>query len=402
MTLPKAFLLAIALCAGTATSFAEPVALPPITVIKTVEVKHGTTLADTLMNAGLDAKDVYPLLNKVNKFTSLRRLPSGQRVTLQYTEVAERQPGPIEELKFHTKSDKTIVATLASSGGYAVSAADRVLETRQLVATGHINGSLYASAEKAGLPQALVPSFANIFNWELDFTRDIQAGAPFKVVFDAVYDEQGDFVRYGTIHAAQVYARGKDRNAFRYQTSPGIYSYYDEDGNAKKRMLIRTPLNFTRISSHFNPKRKHPVLGYTKAHRGTDFAAPTGTPVWAAGDGVVEEAKWWGAYGRYVRIDHGNGYKSAYAHLNKFARGLKKGQRVRQGQTIAYVGTTGRSTGPHLHYEVLINNERVNALAVKLPGGRPLPQSKKSDFLRVAQAYQSQWNQADIQLASAN
>ena len=372
--------------------------LPPIYIERIIQLDKNETLADELIKAGVNTKEAYRVISAIKKKYSLRKLPLGQKFTAHYKEDSERNPGPLLELSFHTKNDKTI-SVKPSGSKFIANVAKRQLRTERVVAQGEIEGSLYVSAVQAGLPAAKILPFANLFGWEMDFTRDIREGDTFRVVFEKYLDDDDNFVRNGPILAAQMKTRGKLRHAYRAEYKKGHFSYYDEKGINKRRMLIRTPLNFTRISSHFNPHRKHPILGYTRAHKGTDFAAPTGTPVWAAGDGIIEEIRWKGGYGRYIRVRHDGTYKTAYAHLHRYAKGMKKGKRVKQGQVLAYVGSTGRSTGPHLHYEVIKRGSKVNALRVKLPNGAPLPKSKRTAYKTQVAKLQKLWAPEPIQLA---
>lgn len=376
----------------------EAITLPPIHIERTLTLQPNEPLANLLTRHGVSASQAHQLMQPLSKKVNLRRLRPGQEVILSYQEDGAGAIERIESLALFTKNDS--IATVApATQGYQVSVAKRPLTQRQAVAVGHIEGSLYHAAKRAHLPAALVPAFANLFAWELDFTRDIHPGDVFKVVYEEVLDENGDFLRTGNIIAAELHARGKRRTAFRVTDARGQADYYDEAGQPKKKLLLRTPLEFTRISSHYNLNRKHPISGYTRAHKGTDFAAPTGTPVKASGSGIIEKIQWWGGYGRYIRIKHTNKYKTAYAHLHKFARGLKPGSRVRQGQVIGYVGTTGGSTGPHLHYEVLVHGKQVNAMRAKLPAGNPLPKAQRPAFEQMVASLKAKWDAAEVQLA---
>lgn len=374
-------------------------ALPAITVERTVELRSGETLSQALNRAGISAREAHNFIQPLRKHVNMARFQPGQKIEISYTESAPRQVGEISSISFHTRNG-TKTAT-ASREGEKITAA---LKTRPLskiksVAVGRINGSLYMSAKRAGLPASLVPSFANIFAYEMDFTRDIQPGDTFKVVFEEIQDENGEFLRTGSILAAELNSKKITRTAFRFAQN-GIAEYYDAKGSPKKKLLMRTPIEFARISSHFNPRRKHPVLGYTRAHKGTDFAAPTGTPIKASGSGVIERANRYGSFGNYIKIRHNGTYKTAYAHLHRFARGIRAGKRVKQGQIIGYVGTTGRSTGPHLHYEVHKHGRAINAMSAKIPAGNPLPKRQQIPFKRMVAEYQSKWHEAATQLAS--
>jgi len=212
------------------------------------------------------------------------------------------------------------------------------------------------------------------------------------VVYEKILDEKGNYLRSGQVLAAELTTKGKTYDAYR-TVENGWAEYYSSKGYNKKRTLLRTPLEFTRISSHYNLRRKHPILGYTRAHKGTDFAAPTGTPIKAAGDGVIEKASWYGGYGRYIRIRHDKKFKSAYAHLSRYARGIKAGKKVKQGQTIGYVGTSGRSSGPHLHYELLVYGKQVNAMKQKLPTGAKVKKKGLKAFNSMVSKYQKMWEE---------
>jgi murein DD-endopeptidase MepM/ murein hydrolase activator NlpD len=370
--------------------YASPVfavEIPPVFIEKTIVLKKNQTLANELVKASIPKKDAYAALHQLRKKYSLRSLPLGQEFTLLFKEPAANEEPVIESLSFYTKDDK-IARVIYKDGDFEASVKKRPITVVQQSAVGTISDSLYASASKAGLPAALVPSFANLFAWELDFTRDIRKGDMFSVVYERIVDENGNFIRNGTILAAELTTRKKTHNAYQAIVA-GKREYYDEKGLNKRRSLLRTPLEFSRISSHFNLKRKHPILGYTRAHKGTDFAAPTGTPVKAAGDGVIEMAKWHGGYGRYIRIRHDKKYKTGYAHLSRYARGIKTGKKVRQGQTIGYVGTSGRSTGPHLHYELMRYGTQVNAMREKLPNGKKIPQKHFNTFKQQIASYRS-------------
>lgn len=208
-----------------------------------------------------------------------------------------------------------------------------------------------------------------IYSYQVDFQRDIKEGDKFEILYETYKTEDGDFARYGDILYANLAIDGKKIPVYRYENKDGQVDYYGEDGMTFKKTLMRTPVDGARMSSGFG-MRRHPISGYTKMHKGIDFAVAMGTPIYAAGDGTVEISGRKGAYGNYVRIRHNNEMKTAYAHMQKIAKGITPGQKVKQGQIIGYVGTTGRSTGPHLHYEVLLKNKPVNPNSVKLPTDR--------------------------------
>ena len=361
--------------------------LPPIYIEKTSSLKRGQSLSTLLIKEGLPSQQVHLALSSLSKKYSLRKLPEGQRIAFLYKENTNTNtPESFEQLMFNTRDDKSIEVT-RTDNTYATKVADRILISRKAVAQGEIRSSLFAATSAAGLPDALVIPYVELFAWDLDFTRDIRTGDKFEILYEKLYDTDDTLIRTGEILAARFVGKDGTYEAFRADNG----EYYDRQGLSKERMLLRTPLKFSRISSHFNPNRKHPVLGYTRAHKGTDFAAPTGTPIKAAGTGRIEELGWKGGYGKYIRIRHNTIYKTAYAHLNGYAKGMHTGKRVRQGQVIGYVGTTGRSTGPHLHYEVHRHGKQVNAMTVKLPNGAPLEKKYKASFNEAVAEADHMW-----------
>ena len=242
-----------------------------------------------------------------------------------------------------------------------------------------ITRSLYHSAKKADIDDEVIVEFARVFGFEIDFQRDIRKNDIFQIVYEKFVDDDGELQKNGRIIYAYMKNNGKDYSLYYFKDKNNKIGYFFPDGKSVEKALMKTPINGARLSSKFG-MRKHPILGYNKMHKGTDFAARRGTPIMASGSGVVEKARWFGAYGKYIRIRHNSTYKTAYAHLSKFGRGIKEGKKVRQGQIIGYVGSTGRSTGPHLHYEVLIRNKRVNSQKLKLPAGKILKGKDRENF----------------------
>ncbi|MCG8511192.1 MAG: M23 family metallopeptidase, partial [Rhodospirillales bacterium] len=218
--------------------------------------------------------------------------------------------------------------------------------------------------------------------WDVDFQRDIWPGDSFEVMWQRVYDDSGNLVHNGEILYANLNLTGTSHPIYRFEVEDGHFDYFNEEGQSARKALMRTPIDGARLSSRYG-KRKHPILGFTKMHRGVDFAAPKGTPIYAAGDGRVEASGWNGTYGKYVRIRHNSEYSTAYAHMSRIARSAGKGKRVRQGQVIGYVGNTGRSTGAHLHYEILRGGRQTNPLKVRMPSGRKLKGEMLAKFQKV-------------------
>ena len=245
---------------------------------------------------------------------------------------------------------------------------------------GEIESSLYADGVEEGAPAALMLDVFRLFSYSLDLQRDIHRGDRFELLFDRYREADGADADYGEVDYAALDTGGEKMRFYRFETEPGAFEYFDAEGQGVRRALLATPVDSARITSSYG-RRRHPILGYSRMHRGVDFGAPTGTPIRAAGDGTVVSRGWKGAYGRYIRIRHRGGYQTAYAHLRRYAKGLRQGRRVKQGQVIGYVGSSGLSTGPHLHYEVLVNGRQVNPMKLRLPSAKNLKGEALERFL---------------------
>ena len=252
------------------------------------------------------------------------------------------------------------------------------LKKKEIVLSNSIKNNLYSSAIKAGIEPNIIVEFANIFGFEVDFQRDIRTGDTFEVYYEQYVDENGIVRNTGEIIYASMFVNNKELSLYNFKHS-NKKGYYDVDGKSVIKTLMKTPINGARLSSSFGI-RKHPILGYNKLHQGTDFAAPTGTPIMASGSGVILRAQKYKGYGNYISIKHNTTYVTAYGHMSKFGRGIKKGVRVNQGRIIGYVGSTGMSTGPHLHYEVIKNGKRINSQRMKLPSGKILNNEARNRF----------------------
>ena len=242
-----------------------------------------------------------------------------------------------------------------------------------------ITTSLYNSAIKLNIKPNIIVEFARLYGFQVDFQRDIWKDDSFQIIYEEYLDTEGNIVDTGNILFANLKLQNTDLQLYRYEYEKDKIDFFDESGKSIKKTLMKTPINGARLSSSYG-KRKHPILGYTKMHLGTDFAAPTGTPIMASGDGVVLKAQWCGGGGNCVKIKHNSVYQTVYAHMSKFAKGVKKGKRVKQGQIIGYVGSTGLSTGPHLHYEVIENGKKINSQKLKLPSGKILKGDERKRF----------------------
>lgn len=341
------------------------------------KVRKGDTLVSILGRQGVSPSTVAELAKAAKPtFNLAGSLNPGQTMRLAFA-----KDGDLLGLTYPMDSDRILWLTKDGKGRYTPNVEKKQFDVRTSVLTGVINDSLFESATKAGLPDTMVMKVAGLFEWDVDFARDLRAGDRFTVVFEELFHD-GAKVRNGEVLAAEFTNQNKTHKAFRYVDSKGKLGYFDQQGRNVRKMFIRAPLDFTRITSHFSMNRKHPVLGYTRAHKGVDYGAPTGTPVRAAANGVVEFKGVKGGYGNFLEVRHNSKFSTGYAHLNNFARHIKPGSQVRQGEVIAYVGTTGVSTGPHLHYEVRVSGEAVNPLSIQTPLAEPLPQSEMARFKR--------------------
>ena len=238
---------------------------------------------------------------------------------------------------------------------------------------------MYNSAINLGINANVIIEFARLYGFQVDFQRDIWKEDSFQIIYEEFINENNEIVDTGEIIFANLNLQNTDLQLYRFEYNKNKIDFFDENGKSIKKTLMKTPINGARLSSSYG-KRKHPILGYTKMHTGTDFAAPTGTPIMASGDGKVTKAGWCGGGGNCVKIKHNSTYQTVYAHMSKFGRGIKKGVRVKQGQIIGYVGSTGMSTGPHLHYEVIENGKKVNSQKLKLPSGKVLKGEERKRF----------------------
>lgn len=365
--------------------------LPARARSQSVRLTAGETFVDALARAGIARADVNAAAGAIAGAVNLRTLRPGASFDIStvapnatlFQSFSDDADLRLVSLRYLPDAEHRVVMT-RSGDGFATRIEPVELDRRIAAVAGGIEGSLFYSASRAGAPAGAIVDLANMFAYDIDFQRDIFKGDRYEAVFEADYDEDGELTGAGEVLYGELSWRGgrKSKGYYRFQSSAGgsRADYFDRDGSSAKRLLMKTPIDGARLSSGFGT-RKHPVLGYRKAHKGVDFAAARGTPIYAAGDGVIERANRYGSYGNYVRIRHSQGYSTAYAHLNGFRRGLKAGMRVEQGDVIGYVGTTGRSTGPHLHYEVLKNGTQINPQNLKIATGVTLTGKDLKTFL---------------------
>ncbi|NVJ91424.1 MAG: peptidoglycan DD-metalloendopeptidase family protein [Methylocystaceae bacterium] len=369
----------------------EPSKRMPDPYTRTLKVGSGDTLMEILLNAGINRGDAYTAIEAMRDAYDPRRLRVGQQIQVKFQPGRhEDMPHTFEELSLKTGFNKDLFVTRSSDGDYTAHEEKQALVTTLRRAEGTIDSSLYVAASKAGLDPAVLMEFIFAYSFDVDFQRDIQKGDRFEIMYEEVATKDGKRRKIGNIEYANLSLSGVDLPIYRYKDKSGHVAYYNDKGQSAQKALMRTPINGARLSSGFG-KRKHPILGYSKMHTGIDFAAPRGTPIFAAGDGVIDYAGRKGGYGKYIRIRHNSDYQTAYAHMRGFKQGMYKGKRVKQGDIIGYVGTTGRSTGPHLHYEIIRSGHKVNPMRVRMPSGKKLTGQELVQFTQLKQHYDEQY-----------
>ena len=339
-----------------------------------LQIKKGQSLSNLLSNSGVSDKEIFNLTKLLSTFINLKKINTDQNFQI----LVNKTNGELERLTVNI-NNITSLHIFKKENKFVANKIEKVLYKKITLSEGIIKSSLFRAAQKDNIEPEVIIEFARIFGFEIDFQRDIRKNDIFQIVYEKYIDDDGEIQKSGNVIYAYMNNKGREISLYRFVDRKGIVGYYQTNGKSIEKALMKTPINGARLSSPFG-MRKHPILGYNKMHRGTDFAAPKGTPIMASGAGTIEMAKWNGAYGKYIRIKHNSKYKTAYAHLNGYARGIKSGVKVRQGQIIGYVGSTGRSTGPHLHYEVLVNGKRRNSQRLKLPSGRTLRGEDREKF----------------------
>jgi murein DD-endopeptidase MepM/ murein hydrolase activator NlpD len=364
-------------------------------LVKTVTLKvgRGDTLASILSRQQIPHQQIHQLTSSMREHYKPKDLKPGLEfeVTLAKANKDDRTQS-VQELKIRPTIDYEVIAVRNDEGQFECEKREiRLIEERRW-AEAKIEGSLSEAANRFGIPQQVLQNMINAFSHSIDFQRGIKEGDSFGLMYTVFTDPQTGRQRPGSLLYAMITADGKPNHIYRYQPKGGVMGFYNEKGESLRNSkgLMRTPVDGARISSRFG-MRKHPTQGFHKHHKGVDFAVPHGTPVMAAGDGVIERANYYGAYGNYVCIRHTSGMKTAYAHLSKYHKNAKPGLHVKQGQVIGYVGSTGRSTGAHLHYEVLVANKQVNPLSIKTLPAAKLTGKQKDEFFRTKKNFDLQY-----------
>ena len=339
------------------------------------KVSQGETLSSILEEYSVSKKEISEINEKISKKINLSKLNAGQKI--QFT--IDQSSNLVKEFIFQVSNTEKIYLTRdTKTEKFNQSILVTKLNKKILYKENIIMQSLYKSAINQNIPANIIIEFARIYGFQVDFQRDIRKKDSFQIMYEIFVNDNGKLIESGNILFANLKLTGNN-NPLYYFDKKGSEGHYDKNGKSVKKALMKTPINGARLSSPFG-MRKHPIDGFNKMHRGTDFAAPMGTPIMASGDGIVKKAGWCGGGGNCVVIKHNSTYQTIYAHMSKFAKNIRSGVRVKQGQTIGFVGSTGKSTGPHLHYEVIVNGKKVNSQTLKLPSGKILKGDERKLF----------------------
>ncbi len=341
------------------------------------EITQGDTIQKILKKYKVKNREIQTVISEYKKFGKSNQLALGKKIDIIIEKETEESYSIIKFSIPITKST-TIEITKNEENKLTSKKIITKLYKRKTLAENIIKNNLYSSAIEAKINPDTIIEFARIFGFEIDFQRDIRKNDYFKILYEKYFDENGEYIKSGSILYAHMTVNGREISLYKFGSDKD-YGYFDVNGQSVEKALMKTPINGARLSSGFG-MRKHPILGFNKLHRGTDFAAPMGTPIMASGSGTITRAKWCGGGGNCIKIKHNSTYQTIYAHMSKFAKGIKVGKKVRQGQIIGYVGSTGMSTGPHLHYEVEVNGKKINSQKLKLPSGKILKNEERTQF----------------------
>ena len=340
-------------------------------------VVQGETIRSILQKHDVNSNEIEKIRLEIKKHTNPNKINIGSELIFT-TEQNTDQKISVNKIIIPISKTINILVYKDDSNNLISEKIISKLYKKLLISENIINSSLYKSAMEVKMKPETIIEFARIFGFEIDFQRDIRKGDSFRILYEMFYDEDGKQAKTGSILFAYMSVNGREINLYRFGTNKD-YGYFDSFGKSVEKALMKTPINGARLSSSFG-MRKHPISGFTKMHKGTDFAAPEGTPIMASGSGTVVAAKWCGGGGNCVKIKHNSTYTTVYAHMKSFGKGIRVGKKVRQGQIIGYVGSTGISTGPHLHYEVIVNGKHVNSRTLKLPSGKVLKGNERKLF----------------------
>ena len=339
------------------------------------KIKSGETFDQILSGYSIEKEEIVAIKESLLKKFNINKLNTNQKIII----ILDQTNNKIKEFIFQiSNTEKIYLSKNSEETKFNEKILTLKLDKKIIFKENIILQSLYKAATDQNIPANTIIEFARIYGFQVDFQRDIRKEDKFQIMYEVFVDKNYKIIETGEILFANLKLSGQD-NSLYYFDKENVEGHYDKNGKSVQKALMKTPINGARLSSSFG-MRKHPIDGFNKMHRGTDFAAPKGTPIMASGDGIIKKASWCGGGGNCVKIRHNSTYETIYAHMSKFARGIKKGIRVKQGQTIGYVGSTGKSTGPHLHYEVIVNGKKVNSQKLKLPSGKILKGKNRELF----------------------
>ena len=338
-------------------------------MVRETEIDDGQDFSDMLGDAGVSDADAAAAMNALSRVYSLGKLRAGQGVTLTFSRTPRAES--FTSAVFQPEDTREITVSRQPDGSFTASTKLIPIIRERIAAQGEIRSSVYEAGDRAGVPHAIMAEMIHTYAHNVDFQRDIHPGDSFEILYDQPKTAQGKPVGEGSIIYAAMHIGGEVKPIYRVTFADKTVDYLDASGRSTHRALLRTPVAAARITSGFG-MRMHPILGYSRMHKGVDFGAPIGTPIFAAGSGIIEEIGFKNGFGRYIKIRHTSNLETAYGHMSRFNPHLYRGAHVNQGEVIAYVGMSGRATGPHLHFEVHVNGTQVNPLSVKMPAGRVL------------------------------
>jgi murein DD-endopeptidase MepM/ murein hydrolase activator NlpD len=339
------------------------------------KIKSGETFDQILSGYSIEKEEIVAIKESLLKKFNINKLNTNQKILI----ILDQTNNKIKEFIFQiSNTEKIYLSKNSEETKFNEKILTIKLDKKIIFKENIILQSLYKAATDQNIPANTIIEFARIYGFQVDFQRDIRKEDKFQIMYEVFIDKNYKIIETGEILFANLKLSGQD-NSLYYFDKENVEGHYDKNGKSVQKALMKTPINGARLSSSFG-MRKHPIDGFNKMHRGTDFAAPKGTPIMASGNGIIKKAGWCGGGGNCVKIRHNSTYETIYAHMSKFARGIKKGIRVKQGQTIGYVGSTGKSTGPHLHYEVIVNGKKVNSQKLKLPSGKVLKGKNRELF----------------------
>ena len=342
------------------------------------EIKEGDSIQKILRQYKIQNNEIQTVIKQYKKYGNPNQLLVGNKIDIVIEKNLRAKKNSVLKFSVPITKSTSIEITKDEENKIISKKIITKLYKKKILSENIIIKNLYSSAREANINPDTIIEFARIFGFEVDFQRDIRKNDYFKILYEKYFDENEEFIKSGSILYAHMTVNGREISLYKFGNDKE-YGYFDLNGKSVEKALMKTPINGSRLSSSFG-MRKHPILGFSKLHTGTDFAAPANTPIMASGSGTITRAKWCGGGGNCIKIKHNSTYETVYAHMRSFAKGIKVGKKIRQGQIIGYVGSTGMSTGPHLHYEVIINGKKVNSQKLKLPSGKILKNNERTQF----------------------